>query len=1102
MAARARPDIEPSTGARPLRRTIQRHIQDAVSEILIHQHGGEPIERIDVDLEDGELKFQSARPGDRRPSALSRSSGGTPPHGSLSGGPAAAAEDRRDEARPHASAAARRRTAPPLRRIPDSPASWRPAAPAAAALGGVPVVGSRWRSRMRRRRQPPASQPPSARSGRTIRDDRVPGPADALPEETLLYYLGLEAGPAARRGRSSTRTSSELWDRGLIDDIEVETDAHGRRRRPPGHHGQGAADPALDRLRGPEADLEDRHPGQARRPSASGVREGEPMSLGELQRVKTLIEELYAEKGYRFAAGPLHRRGRRPQREAGDLHRRRGRPGAHRRHRVRGQHGLQRHRACSWPMKKTKESGPITRILKKDIYDPATLQEDLDKVRDLYRGAGYKNVVIGEPQLEVRALNPNAANAKDQKRRMFLTIPIEEGERWKFGEVTIEGNEIYTDQALLRVFQHRPGGWLRSKVVDDGVKAITDLYHNTGYIFARVEPELVEKPGQVADVVVHVNEGDQFKVGRIEFEGNDRTMDKVLRRELRLYEGGLVNIGGDPQQRPQGQPARLLQAERGGPGRDRHRRGDTRRSTWSSRARRRTAPSCSSAAAGASSTASSASSRSTPRTSSAAASRSACRSRAGGYRDFFDLSYYIPWFLDRPQSIGLRAFDQDLDYRPARRRRSAQQSATAGAASLTYGRNFRLFQSASLSYNRSTLRGPGQLRRAAALPGDPPPGRTIRSRATSSRPVRHRQLVAAAGLRLSTAGTTRSSRRAASGCRLAAEYAGGFLGGDNYFLRPEIAFSLFQPISDYPARHGVRAQRRGRPDRAVRRPTVPAVAPGALLPGRREQHPRPPLPLDLPARRRTASRSATATRRRSWAATSFVQLNLEYHFLLGGPFRVLRLRRRRQRLRRGPVVRPVAPALHRGRRAAGARPGLRRAPALHLRREPGPAAAATASRISSSASAPASRPRRRETMSSITHRIPTAPSWASPWRRRWPRRFAARAAGAPAPAADEDRGDRHRAASCSPPRPARRPSADLKKLQEAKENELKAKQQEIKDLQTKIQRRPPVARPGQARRDGEAARGQGHRAAPPPGRRHPRAQQEARRGPRPRSTRR
>jgi outer membrane protein insertion porin family len=80
-------------------------------------------------------------------------------------------------------------------------------------------------------------------------------------------------------------------------------------------------------------------------------------------------------------------------------------------------------------------------------------------------------------------------------------------------------------------------------VIDDGIKEIGDLYHNTGYIYARVEPELVERADRVADVVIHINEGEQFKVGRIEFQGNDRTMDKVLRRELRLWEEGLVNIG-------------------------------------------------------------------------------------------------------------------------------------------------------------------------------------------------------------------------------------------------------------------------------------------------------------------------------------------------------------------------------------------------------------------------------------------------------------------------------------------------------------------------------------------------------------------------------
>jgi outer membrane protein insertion porin family len=71
---------------------------------------------------------------------------------------------------------------------------------------------------------------------------------------------------------------------------------------------------------------------------------------------------------------------------------------------------------------------------------------------------------------------------------------------------------------------------------------VRELYSNTGYMFARIEPELIERDDNVADVVIHVDEGDQFRVGRIDFRGNSRTMDKVLRRELRVQEGYVMNV--------------------------------------------------------------------------------------------------------------------------------------------------------------------------------------------------------------------------------------------------------------------------------------------------------------------------------------------------------------------------------------------------------------------------------------------------------------------------------------------------------------------------------------------------------------------------------
>ncbi|HEX5716760.1 MAG TPA: outer membrane protein assembly factor BamA, partial [Thermoanaerobaculia bacterium] len=404
--------------------------------------------------------------------------------------------------------------------------------------GSIPVVAQPMANPAPTPQASQAEAQTSAMAGRTIEAIEFRG-LQALSEETLLYYLGLEPGQTLDEVQLNNNLQ-ELWGRSLVDDIEVEAVPSGQavklvitvQERPVlrSIDYQG-----LKRIS--KTDIQDKLSGQRIQ-----AREGEPMSLGELQRVKTLIEGMYAEKGYRFAqarytvedVGPNEKRvifsvdeGNRVR--IADIQ-------------FEGNEVFSDMR-LQLAMKKVKESGLITRMMKKDIYDPAKLQEDLDKVGDVYRASGYKNAVIGEPRIEVRALKPDAPQVKDQKRRMFIIVPIEEGDRWKLGEVTIEGNETYSDQQLLRAFQTRPNSWLRSKSIEEGVKAISDTYHNTGYIYANVEPELVEKEGKVADLVIRVSESDQFRVGRIEFEGNDRTMDKVLRRELRLHEGGVVNIG-------------------------------------------------------------------------------------------------------------------------------------------------------------------------------------------------------------------------------------------------------------------------------------------------------------------------------------------------------------------------------------------------------------------------------------------------------------------------------------------------------------------------------------------------------------------------------
>ncbi|HJX27964.1 MAG TPA: POTRA domain-containing protein, partial [Thermoanaerobaculia bacterium] len=138
----------------------------------------------------------------------------------------------------------------------------------------------------------------SALNGRPIRSIQFRG-TQALPEETLLYYLGLEVGQGFNEEQLNNNIKS-LWERSLIDDARVEATPTA----------DGGVDliftiqerPTLRSIsyeglkRISKTDIQDKLATERIR-----LREGEPMSLGELERVNAIIEQLYADKGYRFA---------------------------------------------------------------------------------------------------------------------------------------------------------------------------------------------------------------------------------------------------------------------------------------------------------------------------------------------------------------------------------------------------------------------------------------------------------------------------------------------------------------------------------------------------------------------------------------------------------------------------------------------------------------------------------------------------------------------------------------------------------------------------------------------------------------------------------
>ena len=596
----------------------------------------------------------------------------------------------------------------------------------------------------------------------------------ALSEETMQYYMGLQLGSPWDPVQLN-RNIHGLWQRGLIDDIKVDATAEGE-----GVHLKIAVQerPVLRSLsyegfkRVSSQDINDRLLKERLR-----VREGDTVDLGEVERLKELLQTMYQEKGYRFAEVKYTMEEVTPgeQRvvftvDEGD--------------RVRigdiqfsGNDVFKDYR-LKWTMKKTKESGLVSRLMKHDIYNPATLHEDLDKVRDLYRRDGYKNVEVGEPNLEVVAKHPEAATPDGKKRRLTLDIPVDEGQRFKFGEVTIEGNERYSDEILLSVFRRREGGWLKSKLIDDAVKRIDDIYKNSGFIYSQVATELRERDGDIADVVVHVTEGDQYKVGQLEFEGNTRTRDKVLRREFRVQEGTFMNMGALKSSLYKINQLGYFKLNEDDP--IKFENFDTEKKTVDLFVQGQEADRTELQVGGGWSELDGFFGQFSVRTQNflGRGESLGVSYQTGKIRDYFDLSYYIPWFLDRPQTIGIRGFRSNQDYSVL----VGSQYVTQGeGGSLSYGRNFGYFNSFSVAYSFESLDDRRTLENPA---GGDPIVQAVTRHVSSIRPYYAYDSID------DRFEPTRGRR-----LTLGLDYAGGFLGGDTNYYRPQLTATWFKPIS-------------------------------------------------------------------------------------------------------------------------------------------------------------------------------------------------------------------------------------------------------------------------------------------------------------------
>ncbi|WP_147461522.1 outer membrane protein assembly factor BamA, partial [Pseudomonas savastanoi] len=164
-----------------------------------------------------------------------------------------------------------------------------------------------------------------------------------------------------------------------------------------------------------------------------------------------------------------------------------------------------------------------------DKYAREKLSGDLERLRSWYLDRGYINMDINSTQV---SLTPD-------KKGVFITVNITEGERYTVGSVKLGGDLKVPQAQLEQLILVKPGQVFSRKVMTDTTNLITRRLGNDGYTFANVNgvPKANDADHTV-DISFMVDPGKRAYANRINFRGNTKTADEVLRREMRQMEGG------------------------------------------------------------------------------------------------------------------------------------------------------------------------------------------------------------------------------------------------------------------------------------------------------------------------------------------------------------------------------------------------------------------------------------------------------------------------------------------------------------------------------------------------------------------------------------
>ncbi len=178
-------------------------------------------------------------------------------------------------------------------------------------------------------------------------------------------------------------------------------------------------------------------------------------------------------------------------------------------------------------------------------YDRDKVLYDLEKVRDLYQNHGYFFATPKEPQVKMKNTErrwPFFFWSWGHGKAVDVTIPVDEGHQYRLGKFNIRGNKLFKTAKIAPFLGMKPGDVFSVGKMRTAIKNYTTLYGAYGYInFVPTPDPEPNRKKRTINLTLDFAEGHQYFVHRIEFSGNTKTRDKVIRRQLLVYEGTVFN---------------------------------------------------------------------------------------------------------------------------------------------------------------------------------------------------------------------------------------------------------------------------------------------------------------------------------------------------------------------------------------------------------------------------------------------------------------------------------------------------------------------------------------------------------------------------------